>query len=304
MKRIICVLLSIVLAISCGVSVAAELTDMERAMLDLWAELDEDPQTYWETPFGANDLNRVAENADDLAEILEKLAEYAEAREYSRLDPTKTDEDKAAADALFEKQLKEMKDEYEDLVDDDLDDISVPYVDINGNILYIELDDEDEYEILFDIKYYNPCSSDKRGFAREGGNSTFLMFLAGQVRDLKLTAERKAQEAVLDSVYWLSEKTQMDKNALDIGIAGLRAYYGRIVAEEAAGKAKELALSARTTAETLIQDSIQIACNSAAANIASAQTAMYTEAISAYETAVASAWSAVTGFTLSLSRSQ
>lgn len=301
MKRIICVLLSILLIVSCGVSAAAELTDMERAMLDLWAELDEDPQTYWETPFGAHDLNRVAENADDLAEILEKLAEYAEAREYSRLDPTKTAEDKAAADALFEKQLKEMKDKYEDLVDDDLDDISVPYVDIDGNILYIELDDEDEYEILFDIKYYNPCSSDKKGFAGEGGNSTFLLFLAEQVRALKLTAERKAQEAVLDSVYWLSEKTQMDKNALTIGIAGLRASYGRVLAESAMEKAKESATLARETAVTLIQNSIQISHDSAEANIANTQAALYNGAISAYEAAVVSAWSAITGFTAGLS---
>lgn len=296
MKRVITLLLCTVLLICCGAPAGADMTDIQRAVYDISAELDDDPQTNWETPFGASDLRRVAENADDLAEMLEKLAEYAEAREYSRF---KTAEEQAAADALFEKQLKEMKDEYKDLLEDDLDDIAVPYVDIDGKTTYIEI--EEQYGMLFDINNYKPSSSDKRGVAGEGGNSTFLMFLAEQVRALKLIAERKAGEARLDSTYWLSEKTQMDKNALDIGIAGLRAYFGRIVAEEAAGKAKELALSARTTAETLIQDSVQIAYNSALTSIANAQTALYAGTVSAYEAAVTSAWSAVTGFMAGLS---
>ena len=292
MKRWIALLLSVLLLIFAGVAGAEEMTDAERAEKDIRAELDDNPKLYWETPLGAHDLRRVANNADKLAEMLEKLAGYAEERESVRYDATKSTEDFAAADKKYEERLKEVKDSYESLLTDDLDDISVPYVDPNGKTIYIEI--EDKYEMLFDIKNYNPTSADKKGFAGEGGNSVFLKILAEQARALKPTAARKAAEAELDCAYRLSEKTKMDWNTLVIGIAKLRENETKVTAETELVNAKQAALNAKAAAQVLIQDTLQVSLNMAQREVLNAQAALYNEAITAYAEAVTATWNAVT----------
>ena len=294
MKRFIALFLCLIIAVSFSDAAVAELSDLERAELDIRAELDDDPETYWETPMGAHDFYRVVKSADKLAEMLDKLASYAAEREKTRFDSSKTAEDEAKADTVFEERLKEMKDSYKDFLEEDLDDIAVPYVDADGKTVYIEI--EDQYEILFDAEKYNAKSADLKGFAGEGGNSYFLKNLAEQARALKLTAARKALEAELDCAYRRSEKTKMDYNALQIGLAKASASEAATIAAANLGKAKEMAVQAQATAKILIQDALLVANNSAQTAVYNAQMAAYNELAAAYAEAVTNTWMATEAY--------
>ncbi len=296
MKRIVAILLCLVLLITTGAvaSAADEAADLQRAYMDIRAELDDFPELYWETPMGAHDLRVVAQNADKVAKMLDTLASYAEAREKARLDSKSTTDDIKAADASFEQQLKKAKSNYEGLLTEDLDDIAVPYVDPDGKTKYIEI--EEEYEILFDIEKYNPNSSDLKGFAGEGGNSYFLRNLSEQARALKLTAARKAMEAELDCAYRRSDKTQMDYTSLLIGLAKAKAGEAAAVATEGLVTAKEMAAQAQATAKNLVFDALLVARDSAQTAIYNAQMAAYNELTNAYVTAVTETWTATQSY--------
>ena len=96
--------------------------------------------------------------------------------------------------------------------------------------------------------------------------------------------------------YRWSEKTKMDYNALQIGLAKASASEAATIAAANLGKAKEMAVQAQATAKILIQDALLVANNSAQTAVYNAQMAAYNELAAAYAEAVTNTWMATEAY--------